>query len=62
MSFKSKTDYFGLSSSTLLIVSSDENKSAQVAQAHDEKGDIVAQEVYGETMAPTCSYVVKGNT
>lgn len=44
MSFLSKTDYYGLSGtgSNFEIISSDENASAQTAEAQDEKGDIVA--------------------
>ena len=43
MSFQEKTDYFNFADdSTIVITASDENKSATVVQAHDEKGDIVA--------------------
>lgn len=43
MAFKSnQTDYYGLGSTTLILTSSDENKSVTVVQAHNEKGDIVA--------------------
>lgn len=52
----------GLGSTSLVLVSSTENKSTQTATAKDSKGDIIAQEVYGETSAPTCSYVVKSDT
>ena len=61
MSFQSKTDYFNIAGNGLVITSSEENKSSQVAQAHDEKGDIVAEEVYGETSAPACTYVLSGD-
>lgn len=62
MSFaKEQTDYFGLGSNSIICVSSDENKSAQVAQARNEKGDVVAQEIYGEMMSPSCSYVLKAD-
>lgn len=62
MSFQNKTDYFSLDDgSTIIIVSSDENKSATVIQARDEKGDVVAQEIVGQMIAPSCSYVIKAN-
>ena len=62
MSFQAKTDYFDLADdSTIVIVSSDENKSSTVIQARDEKGDVVAQEIVGITTAPSCSYVIKSN-
>ena len=56
MSFKSKLDYFGLSGtgSNFVITSSDENKSASTAEAQNDKGDIVATQMYGETSAPSC--------
>lgn len=63
MAFKSnQTDYYGLGSTTLILTSSDENKSVTVVQAHNEKGDIVAQDTCGETSAPNCSFVLKGDT
>ena len=63
MAFQEKTDYFGLAteSGDLVLTSSTENKSATVIQAHDEKGDVVAQEIVGETTAPSCTYVVKSD-
>lgn len=63
MAFQEKTDYFGLETESggLVLTSSTENKSATVIQAHDEKGDVVAQEIVGETSAPSCTYVVKSD-
>ena len=63
MAFEKKTDYFGLATESggLVLTSSTENKSATVIQAHDEKGDVVAQEIVGETSAPSCTYVVKSD-
>ena len=62
MAFQEKTDYFGLATDGgLVITSSTENKSATVIQAQDEKGDVVAQEIVGETSAPSCTYVVKAD-
>ena len=61
MALADKTDYFGLAtdSSGLVITSSTENKSATVVQAQDSKGDVIAQEIVGQTSAPSCTYVVK---
>lgn len=63
MSFLAKKDYFAslYEGQPLVITASDENRSAQTAQARNEKGDIVAEEVYGETAAPTCSYALSGD-
>lgn len=63
MAFQEKTDYFGLATESggIVLTSSTENKSATVIQAHDEKGDVVAQEIVGETSAPSCTYVVKSD-
>ena len=64
MSFRVKKDYFGLSTgqnSKFVITSSDENKSASTAEAQDDKGDVVAIMTYGETSAPSCSYVLRGD-
>lgn len=63
MAFQEKTDYFGLATESggLVLTSSTENKSATVIQAHDEKGDVVAHEIVGETSAPSCTYVVKSD-
>lgn len=62
MSFKTKTDFFGLATGGVVITESNENKSASVAEGHSEKGDIVAFEVFGETMSPQCTYVLSANT
>ena len=62
MSFQAHTDYFGISTangSSFVITDSNENRTAQTVSGHDEKGDIVAFEVYGDTIAPSCSYVLK---
>lgn len=49
MSFTNKKDYFGLESATgtLKLQSSDENASAQEYDAQNEKGDVVAVEIFG---------------
>lgn len=62
MSFKSKTDFFGLAGGGLVITESNENKTASVAQGKNSKGDIVAVEVFGETMSPQCTYVLSADT
>lgn len=63
MAFQDKTDYFGLAtdSSGLVITSSTENKSATVITAQDDKGDVVAEEIVGQTSAPSCTYVLAKN-
>lgn len=59
--FIAKTDPFGISGSgkALALVSVSDGKSASVAEAKDEKGDVVAYHVYGETYSPTFEYKVK---
>ena len=61
MSFKSKSDPFGLAGASLKCVSTAESKSAQVVEATDEYGTIKASEVFGETMAPTAEYRLSGD-
>lgn len=61
MAFIAKTDYFGLAGSGLICVSNGDGNAASVAEAHDEDGTIVAWTVYGETGAPTNSYVLSGD-
>lgn len=62
MSFKAKTDFFGLAGSGLVITESNEGHSAEVAEGHNEKGDVVAFEVFGDTMSPQCTYVLSADT
>lgn len=62
MSFQNKHDFFGLAGSGLVITESNENKSASTAEGHNEKGDVVAFEVFGETMSPQCTYVLSADT
>ncbi len=63
MSFQAKTDFFSITgtNSPFVITDSSENKSAQTVSGHDEKGDIVTYEVFAETMAPSCSYIIKAD-
>lgn len=61
MAFETKTDWFALSGTNLEITDSTEGKSASVANATDEGGSIVATEVYGELLAPSCTYLPKAS-
>lgn len=59
MAFIAKPDYFNFAtshSSSLSLKSSSLNKSASVAEATDDKGDVVADEVFGEQAAPSVIY------
>lgn len=60
MSWQAKTDFFGLASQSngLEVTESNENKTASTAEGHNEKGDVVAFEVFGETMSPSNTYVL----
>lgn len=60
MSFQAKTDFFGLATQAngLEVTESNENKTASTAEGHNEKGDVVAFEVFGETMSPSNTYVL----
>ena len=62
MAFLEKIDYYGVGTTyatALVLKGSTENKTASVYEAKNEKGDVVAREVYGETSAPSCSFEVK---
>ena len=64
MAFIAKPDYFGLSTAnatkdSLSLKSSSLNKSASVAEAKDDKGDVVAEEVFGEQASPSATYELK---
>ena len=64
MAFIAKPDYFGLATSqsgSLSLKSSSLNKSASVAEATDEKGDVVAEEVFGEQASPSVTYELKAD-
>ena len=60
MAFLSKHDFFGLATASngLEVTEANENKTASTAEGHNEKGDVVAFEVFGETMSPSNSYVL----
>jgi len=62
MAFLTKVDPFGISSSTLAVKSTSDGNSGSVAEATDENGTIVAQEAYGQRMAPSAEYALKAET
>lgn len=61
MSFKAKTDFFGIAGNGFVITEANENRTASTVEGHNEKGDVVAYEVFGETMSPECTYVLSAN-
>lgn len=60
MAFQNKTNFFGFGA-PFVLTDSNENKSASTSEGHNEKGDIAAVEVWGETMAPDCTYVLSAD-
>ena len=62
MAFKTKTDPFEIvgSLTTIACKATADGNSASVAEARDENGTIVAQEVFGENMSPSADYAIKG--
>lgn len=60
MAFKEKEDFFGLADDKLVCTASNDGASASVVEAKGADGAIVAHEVYGETIAPSCDYLPKG--
>lgn len=61
MAFLAKTDYFGLSGDALVCTASNDGASASVAEAKGADGSVVAHEVYGEALAPSCDYLLKAD-
>lgn len=59
MSFKAKTDPFGIEDASLTCVSVSDNKAAQLVEATDQYGTIKASEVFGETISPNAEYRLK---
>jgi len=58
--FIAKQDFFGLADGTTLVcVSSDDGKSAEVAEAVGQDGSIVENNVYGEKISPSNDYLQK---
>lgn len=60
MAFIQKEDYLGLSDDKLVCTASNDGASASVAEAKGQDGSVVASEVYGENLAPSCDYQLKG--
>ncbi len=61
MAFLAKTDYFGLAGTALECTASNDGASASVAEAKGADGSVVAHEVYGEALAPSCDYLLKAD-
>ena len=63
MAFKTKTDPFEIVGelTTIVCKSTSDGNSASVAEARDENGTIVAQEVFGENMSPSADYAITGS-
>lgn len=59
--FISKTDWFGLSDTSLVCISDSDGKSSQTAEAQGQDGSVVAYNVYGETVSPSNEYRIKGD-
>lgn len=63
MAFQTKTDPWGISGTGkyLSLVSVTDNKSASVAEARNENGDVVATTMYGVQYSPAYEYRVAGS-
>lgn len=61
MAFQEKHDFFNIAGNGIVLTECNENKTASLAEGHNESGDIVAFEVFGETMSPDCTYVLSAN-
>lgn len=60
MSWETKTDYSGLAvANTIIIKSSNENRSGQYLERAGQSGAIVATKPYGILAAPSCEYAIK---
>ena len=60
MAFVAKTDYFGNGSdSALAITDSQDGNAAAVATQVDDRGDVTANTVHSQYLAPSCSYDIK---
>jgi len=62
MAFKTKTDPFGIASTTCVVKSTSDGNSGSIAEARDENGNIVDQTAYGDRMAPSAEYALKAET
>ena len=61
MAFSTPVDYVGLADTALTLISSTENKTAQTKEAVNDRGDIVAREVFGEQKTPSSDYKLAAN-
>lgn len=60
MSWETKTDYCGLAvANTIIIKSSNENRSGQYLERAGQSGAIVATKPYGILAAPSCEYAIQ---
>ena len=56
-----KVDYFGIADNTAVVVTDDDQGvSATTLEAKGQDGAFVACQVFGEKMAPSCDYKMKG--
>ena len=60
MAFISKTDYFGLGDSTLIVSDSADGRTAQNVTALQEDGSVGANTVFGEQLSPSNTYKIAG--
>ena len=61
MSFAAKQDFFGIAGGGIVCTESNENKTASVAEATNERGDVIAFTSFGEHYEPTCSYLLSAD-
>lgn len=60
MSWETKTDYAGLAvANTVIIKSSNENRSGQYLERAGQSGAIVATKAFGVLAAPSCDYAIQ---
>lgn len=60
MAFATKIDWFGFANDSLKVTKCSDGKAAQTVEAQGADGSVVASEVFGETLAPSCDYTVAG--
>jgi hypothetical protein len=62
MAFKEKKDWFGLAKegTNLVAVGENDGATSQVVDVHDDKGSFILSTAYGETIAPSVDYKLKG--
>ena len=56
MAFSNPTDYVGLSDEAMVLISSVENASTQEKEAKNDRGDIIARNIYGAVKNPSSEY------